>query len=150
MKNKKSILFNYLKNKAKRKGFLYIPYRFLYMVYTHNILGMEMPPRTQVGKNFKIYHSARGSVVNPNTVIGNNVTLRQNTTIGSKNYSDDTLAPIIEDNVNIGPNVCIIGRIVVGHDSMIAAGAVVIHDVPPYSVVGGNPARIIKLIDNVK
>ena len=72
--------------------------------------------------------------------------LRQNTTIGSKSFTDDTLAPIIEDRVEIAPNVCIIGEITIGHDSRIGAGAVVVKDVPPYSIVVGNPAHIIKQI----
>ena len=72
--------------------------------------------------------------------------LRQNTTIGSKSFTDDTLAPIIEDRVEIGPNVCIIGEITIGHDSRIGAGAVVVKDVPPYSVVVGNPGKVMKML----
>lgn len=54
---------------------------------------------------------------------------------------------MIEDNVTIGPNVCIIGDITIGHDSIIGAGAVVIKDVPAYSVVAGNPAKVIKKLN---
>ena len=119
-----------------------------YSIYSQYLLGVEVPVKTKIGENFTLYHGGRGSVVNPNTVIGNSVVLRQNTTIGSKSFTDDTLAPIIEDHVEIGPNVCIIGKITIGHDSQIGAGAVVVKDVPPCSVVVGNPAKIIRTTNN--
>ena len=52
---------------------------------------------------------------------------------------------IIEDDVWIGAKVIISKRKRIGHGSIIAAGAVVTHDVPNYAVVGGNPAKIIKM-----
>lgn len=52
---------------------------------------------------------------------------------------------IIEDEVWIGTEVIILSGITVGKGAIIASGSVVTKDVPPYSVVGGNPARIIKL-----
>ena len=51
---------------------------------------------------------------------------------------------IIEDNVWVGANTTIIGGVRVGTGSIIGAGAVVTHDVEPYSVVGGVPARLIR------
>ncbi|MDE6810885.1 MAG: acyltransferase [Muribaculaceae bacterium] len=53
---------------------------------------------------------------------------------------------IIEDRVWIGQNVCIMAGVTVGEGAVIAAGAIVTKDVPPYCVVGGNPAKIIKQI----
>lgn len=53
---------------------------------------------------------------------------------------------IIEDNVWIGEMVCIMPGVTIGRGAIIGANAVVTHDVPPYSVVGGNPAKIIKLV----
>jgi acetyltransferase-like isoleucine patch superfamily enzyme len=52
---------------------------------------------------------------------------------------------IIEDNVWIAANVIILPGIHIGHDSVIAAGSVVVKDVPPQSLVGGNPAKVIKM-----
>ena len=51
---------------------------------------------------------------------------------------------IVEEDVWIGCNVTLLSGIVVGRGSVIAAGAVVINDVPPYSIVGGVPAKVIK------
>lgn len=49
----------------------------------------------------------------------------------------------VEDNVMIGANAIILYDLVIGHDALVAAGAVVTKDVPPYAVVGGNPAKVI-------
>lgn len=57
---------------------------------------------------------------------------------------------IIEDNVWIGEKASIMPGVTVGHGAIIAANAVVTHDVPPYSVVGGNPAKIIKQLDTTQ
>ncbi len=51
---------------------------------------------------------------------------------------------IIEDNVWIGEMVCILPNVHIGKGSIIGANSVVTHDVPPYCVVGGNPAKILK------
>lgn len=58
-----------------------------------------------------------------------------------------TAAPIvIERNVWIAAGATIIGGVTVGENSVVAAGAVVTHDVPPNTLVGGNPARVIRSI----
>jgi galactoside O-acetyltransferase len=51
---------------------------------------------------------------------------------------------VVEDNVWIGANAVIIGGVRIGTGSIVAAGAVVTHDVQPYSVVGGVPARLLR------
>lgn len=89
-------------------------------------------------------HRGFGIVINPNTKLGNNINIQHAVTIGAKAGR----APVIEDNVTIGAKATIIGPITIGHDSIVGAGAVVVIDVPPYSVVVGNPAKIIKTINH--
>lgn len=55
-----------------------------------------------------------------------------------------TRAPVIEDDVYIGANVTVLPGRRIGQGSIVAAGAIVASDVPPYAVVAGNPARVIK------
>lgn len=139
MDNKKSKIFNFLRVRASRSLFM----RILYNIYSQMILGIDLDYRTQIGNGFCLYHSGHGSVVSVGTVIGNNVSLRQNTTIGAKGFEGAKDSPIIEDDVVIGPNVCIIGAIKIGRGAVIGAGAVVVRDVPPRAVVAGNPAKVI-------
>lgn len=70
------------------------------------------------------------------------------------NYNDGSALPydetyivkdvVIEDNVWLGSNVIILGGTWLGEGSIVQAGAVVVSDVPPCAIVGGNPARVFK------
>jgi putative colanic acid biosynthesis acetyltransferase WcaB len=122
--------------------------RKLYTIISEWILGVELPCETQVGMNLKLLHGI-GLVVNGDTVIGNNCTLRHCTTIGNKQLADGSLSacPVIGNNVDIGSNVVIIGAINVGNNAVIGAGSVVVKDVPAGAIVAGNPAKIIRTIN---
>lgn len=62
-------------------------------------------------------------------------------------WQDAASAPVvIEDNVWIGRDARILKGVTVGRGSIVALGAVVVHDVPPYTVVAGNPARVVKTL----
>ena len=78
-------------------------------------------------------------VVSQHTVIGNNVNLSQFINIGTNRGEGATIG----DNVYIGPQACIVGKVHIGDGSNIGAGAVVVKDVPPGTTVGGVPARVI-------
>lgn len=84
----------------------------------------------------------QGLIINSSAIIGDDVTIRHNTTIG--NAKENGGCPVIGNNVNIGANSVIIGEITIGDNSVIAAGSVVIKDVPSGVLVAGNPAKIIK------
>lgn len=146
MPNKKTKIFNILYKKSHAGN---VFWKIFYNLYTQYILGCDIKCNMIIGEGFEIFHSAHGSVISPTTIIGKNVSLRQNTTIGAKGFDGAEKSPVIEDNVTIGPNVCIIGNITIGHHSVIGAGAVVVKDVPPYAVVAGNPAKVIKMLNNI-
>lgn len=107
------------------------------------VMNVEIPARTRIGPGLVLWHG-QGLVVNPNTLIGANVVLRHNTTIGPKVVDGvNTAAPTIGDHVDVGPHVVIIGPISIGDRAVIGAGSVVTKDVASGSVVAGNPARPI-------
>ena len=104
------------------------------------VFGIDIPVSTRIGPGLAIHHGM-GLVVHNGTIIGSDVTLRHNTTVGSKKNGR---APQIGDRVDIGPNSCVIGEVMIGDDSRIGAGSVVVRDVASSETVAGNPARSLQ------
>ncbi|OWW26241.1 serine acetyltransferase [Zobellia sp. OII3] len=125
---------------------LFIPYLVFYRITVEWFLGVELPYKTRIGRGLKIFHG-QALVVNDGTIIGENCTLRNSTTIGNKILSNGELSrsPIIGNNVEIGCNVCIIGDIKIGDNVKIGAGSVVVKDVASNSIIGGNPAKELRI-----
>ncbi len=124
---------------------IFYPYFMFYRLAVEWHLGIELPRKLTIGKGLSLYHG-QALVVNKDTIIGSNCTLRNSTTIGHKKLADGTFTrcPVIGNNVDIGANVCIIGGIAIGDNVIIGAGSVVVKDVPPDCVVVGNPARVLE------
>lgn len=126
---------------------LRVPFKIFHRLACH-MAGIELPSDTRIGGGLALTHG-RGIVINHNARIGNNVTIFHGVTIGQRDrVSPDgtrtTEYPVIEDEVWIGPYAIIVGGITIGRGSRIAGGAFVTRDIPPYSVVVGNPAAIVK------
>lgn len=97
---------------------------------------------TKIDKTVYFCHNAFGVVINPRTVIMSGVILQHGVTIGE--IDDSHEAPIIEENVYIGAKAMILGKITIGKNSKIGAGAIVLKDVPPNSTVIGEQAHIME------
>jgi len=113
--------------------------RFLMFLLYNSVI----PPRCSIGKGSFFAHGGIGTVLHPDCRIGERVLIGQGVTMGGTFGSG---APIVGNDVWIGPGVRILGDIVVGSNSIIGANAVVIRDVPENSVVGGVPAKLIRTI----
>lgn len=87
-----------------------------------------------------------GLIVEDNVFIGPNVTFTNDIFPRSKVYPEKFLMTKIEKGASIGANATILPGIVIGHDSMIGAGAVVVKSIPPKAIVIGNPAKIIDYV----
>lgn len=110
--------------------------------------GLDLPWRTQIAPGARIDHGW-GLVVNAGARIGSNVTLFHGVTLGQRDRiaadgTRSTGCPVIEDEVWIGPHAVIVGGVCIGRGSRIAAGAFVTADVPPCSLVVGNPAQVVQ------
>ena len=108
----------------------------------HARTGIDIHPGAEIGPEFAIDHGT-GVVIGATCIIGRGVRLYQGVTLGARNFKtaeDGTLLnlprhPIIEDNVVIYSNASVLGRITVGHDSIIGGNVWVTHAVPPHSRV---------------
>lgn len=106
--------------------------------------GISLRYTTRLGRRVRLWH--HGGMILGARSIGNDVHIRQRTTFGVIRQGHNNEKPIIEDRVDIGCGVCILGYIRIGHDSVIGANAVVLRDLPPASVAVGVPARVIKTL----
>lgn len=105
--------------------------------------GIEIHPGATIGKGLFIDHGM-GVVIGETTVIGNNCTIYQGVTLGGTGKEKGKRHPTLGDNVMIGCGAKVLGPFTVGNNSKIAAGAVVLSEVPPDSTCVGVPARIVK------
>lgn len=110
------------------------------------IFSCDIPTTVKVGRNVKLPYNGMGVVVHGKTQIGDNCVIYQNVTLGGNGKIIDGKinkgAPILEDGVAIFCGACVLGPITIGKNSYIAANTVVTKDVPPNSLVVGNPAVI--------
>ena len=104
--------------------------------------GISIPRDTRIGPGLRILHTG-GIVVQRRTVIGRNCLISQGVTLGQIYRGAHAGAPVIGDDVFVGPGAKVIGGVVVGNNVMIGANAVVTRDVPDDAVVAGVPARVI-------
>jgi serine O-acetyltransferase len=102
-------------------------------VYVYNEIPFGVLP-----KSTKLGHNGIGVVINKKAKIGKYCFIGQNVVIGGISDIHVNKIPVIEDHVKIFANACVIGGVVVGHHSQIAAGSTVYKDVPPFSLVTGD------------
>lgn len=106
----------------------------------HSETGIDIHPGAQIGKFFSIDHGT-GVVIGETTIIGNHVQLYQGVTLGAKSFKFDENGnplnlprhPILEDNVVVYSNSSILGRIRIGHDTIVGGNVWLTQDLPPYS-----------------
>ncbi|MDE6299947.1 MAG: serine acetyltransferase [Muribaculaceae bacterium] len=106
----------------------------------HSATGIDIHPGAEIGEHFAIDHGT-GVVIGETCIIGHHVTLYQGVTLGAKNFTLDDEGhpvnvprhPILEDHVTVYSNASVLGRITVGHHSIIGGNVWLTNSVPPES-----------------
>ncbi|MBR2590452.1 MAG: serine O-acetyltransferase [Clostridia bacterium] len=105
--------------------------------------GIEIHPGATIGKRFFIDHG-HGVVIGETTEIGDDVTIYQGVTLGGTGKETGKRHPTIGNNVMIGAGAKLLGSFKVGDNTRIAAGSVVLSEVPANSTAVGSPARVVR------
>ncbi|MBO5253811.1 MAG: serine O-acetyltransferase [Clostridia bacterium] len=106
--------------------------------------GIEIHPGATIGKNLFIDHGM-GVVIGETAIIGDNCTLYQGVTLGGTGKDHGKRHPTLGDNVMIGAGAKVLGPFRVGDNSRVAAGAVVLNEVPDNATAVGVPARVVRV-----
>ncbi len=106
------------------------------------IFGVDIHPGARIGRGIMIDH-AHSIVIGETAVVGDNVSMLHSVTLGGTGKEGGDRHPKIGNGVLIGAGAKVLGNIRVGHCSRIAAGSVVLADVPDCKTVAGVPARIV-------
>lgn len=124
--------------KHKRSNTTVLSFSLTQTIYKTHI---QIPYTTTIGDNFSIAHLGR-VIINPRSVIGNNVCVNVGVVIGQENRGERQGCPTIGNNVWIGSNAVVVGKVNIGNNVLIAPNAYVNFDVSDNSVVIGNPGTI--------
>ncbi|MEW6511412.1 MAG: serine acetyltransferase [Bacteroidota bacterium] len=126
-----------------------LPVKFLlkifYVYLNHRMMakwGIQIDVETKIGEGFLIFHYG-GIFVGSEAVIGNNVSISHNVTIGLSGEGRRRGAPVIGNNVYIAPGANVSGKIRVGNNARIGANAMVNKDVPDNALVQAPPMQVV-------
>ncbi|MDR0906132.1 MAG: serine O-acetyltransferase [Oscillospiraceae bacterium] len=136
----------------------YISHKIAHWLYVHRrfflaravsqwsrfITGIEIHPGATIGRRFVIDHGT-GIIIGETAEIGDDVLLYQGVTLGGTGKDTGKRHPTIGNNVLIGAGAKVLGPFKVGDNARIAAGAVVLREIPPESTAVGVPARIVRI-----
>ena len=129
---------------AHKLAYWGIPFIPRYISYlTRIITGIEIHPRARIGRRFFIDHG-EGVVIGETTIIGDDVLIYQQVTLGGTGNEHGKRHPTIGNNVIIGAGAKILGNITIGDNVRVGAGSVVVDDVPEHCTVVGIPGRVVQ------
>ena len=129
---------------AHKLAYWKVPFLPRYISYlTRIITGIEIHPKASIGKRCFIDHG-EGVVIGETAVIGDDVLIYQQVTLGGTGSEHGKRHPTIGNNVIIGAGAKVLGNITIGNNVRIGAGSVVIDNVPDNSTVVGIPGRVVQ------
>ena len=128
---------------AHKLAYWKVPFLPRFISYwTRIFTGIEIHPGATIGKGFFIDHGM-GVVIGETAIIGDDCVMYQGVVLGGTGKEKGKRHPTIGNNVMISSGAKILGPFKVGDNSRIAAGAVVLHDIPANSTAVGVPAKVV-------
>ena len=115
---------------------------YFFQMRVSEVFGVDIHPAARMGRGIMIDH-AHSIVIGETAVVGDNVSMLHSVTLGGTGKEEEDRHPKIGDGVLIGAGAKVLGNIRVGNCSRIAAGSVVLEEVPCKTTVAGVPARIV-------
>jgi serine O-acetyltransferase len=106
------------------------------------VFAVDIHPAVPVGSGVFIDHGT-GLVVGETAVVGNDVSILHEVTLGGTGKERGDRHPNVRDGVLLCAGAKVLGKVEIGRDAKVGAGSVVLHDVPPGATVAGVPARIV-------
>ncbi|CAK9166887.1 unnamed protein product [Ilex paraguariensis] len=106
------------------------------------VFAVDIHPGAKIGRGILLDH-ATGVVIGETAVIGNDVSILHNVTLGGTGKVSGDRHPKIGDGVLIGAGTCVLGNVRIKDGAKIGAGSVVLKEVPARTTAVGNPARLI-------
>lgn len=135
-----ALLAHRLSHKLYKWKIPFIP-RFISFIM-RILTGIEIHPGAEIGERFFIDHG-EGVVIGETTIIGNDVLIYQQVTLGGTGKESGKRHPTLGNNVIVGAGAKVLGNITIGDNVRIGAGSVVVEDVPEHSTVVGIPGRVV-------
>ncbi len=108
-----------------------------------HVTGIEIHPAATIGKRLFIDHGM-GVVIGETAEIGDDCTIYQGVTLGGTGKDVGKRHPTLGDNVTVGAGAKVLGPMMIGSNSKIAANAVVLREVPENSTAVGIPAKVVR------
>lgn len=115
---------------------------YFFQMRSSEVFGIDIHPAAKIGKGIMIDH-AHSIVIGETAVVGDNVSMLHSVTLGGTGKEEEDRHPKIGDGVLIGAGAKVLGNIRIGNCSRIAAGSVVLKEVPACKTVAGVPAKVV-------
>ncbi len=136
-----ALFFHRVAHSLYNKKLRFIP-RFI-SAFGQFLTVIDIHPAAQIGRRVFIDHGV-GVVIGETAIIGNDVLIYQQVTLGGVSTSKGKRHPTLENNVVIGAGAKILGNITIGANSKVGANSVVVKNVPSHCTAVGIPARVLK------
>lgn len=117
-------------------------YKVLNNLLIRNVYGMELHATTVIGRRVRIAHHM-GVVLGPGAVVGDDVLIRQNVTLG-RSSDEGAELPVLGRGVQLGAGAVVLGGVVVGDEARIGPNAVVLSDVPSGATVFAPLSKVLR------